>query len=574
MSNIVAEKERLYIHDVLAHRVPVDFTKEELKKSPIIYHHRWWRALEIFPGVLTWSGFIIPIFFSAFFPVLTASFIIIYTVMWLFRALKFSLKLWRSLQRVQNAKRTDWKKLIQFVDYPEKIGYEISRIRKRKNDNPQNTSKELLQEYEDLLDRIQFLQKIGQYKKSRELIHALLFVTYKESWEVVHQSLESYAKSDYPPSNIILILAGEEADHENFLAMAERIKIEFGGTFKDIIVTVHPRNIPGEIKGKSANATHASKEFKKYLDQRNIKYENVILSNFDADTVIHPLYFSELTFKYLVTPRRTEMAYQPTPMYHNNIWDVPMMMRIVAQSCTFWAMAESVEIDRYKSFSSRSLSFQTAIDIDYWDPSIIPDDSRQYWTAYTVYNGRHHVIPIYSPVYMDAVLSDTYIKTFKSQYRQLRRWAWGVCDFPFLAINLWYNPHISWWAKTKQITSFLQDHFSWATAPILLLFLGFVPGWVNAGFRDRVLAYNLPQIMSFLLTISSIGVIVCALMSLTLVPHRPFRKRWGRVLISLQWLLVPIVNIFLSAIPSLEAQTRLIFGKYLEFKVTEKARKK
>ena len=39
-----------------------------------------------------------------------------------------------------------------------------------------------------------------------------------------------------------------------------------------------------------------------------------------------------------------------------------------------------------------------------------------------------------------------------------------------------------------------------------------------------------------------------------------------------EWLLVPVIAIFLGALPALDAQTRLLLGRYLEFQVTEKTR--
>ena len=232
-----------------------------------------------------------------------------------------------------------------------------------------------------------------------------------------------------------------------------------------------------------------------------------------------------------------------------------------------------MEKDKYKSFSSRSIGFKTVVEVDYWDPSIIPEDSRQYWTAYTIYDGRHSLIPIYSPVYMDAVLSETYVKTFQSQYSQLRRWAWGVCDFPFVALNLWYNKNIKTSKKVYLIADFLKNSLLWATGPFLITFMGFLRGLLNAGFRDTVLAYNLPQIMSNILTLASGGIVMCAIISLNLVPYNPKKGVWGMVSLCIQWLFVPIVSIVLSSIPAIDAQTRLMLGKYLEYKVTKKARK-
>ncbi|MCC7197814.1 hypothetical protein IT413_06525 [Candidatus Peregrinibacteria bacterium] len=536
------------------------------KPEHLIRKHRLWRILEIIPGTLSWSSFLVIIAFSMIAPELVASFVIVYTLVWLFRSVKLSINLYSCFKLTQKALKTDWNRMIAFNDCPEKIDYELKKI-----DQEEEPKKyfELLY----LRKQVQHLQTTNQWKKSKDIVHAIIFVTYKESYELIRESIKSYISSSYPSKKMIMVFAGEESDKENFLKISAKIQKEFGDKFMYFMNTIHPKNIPGEIKGKSANATWAAKELQKYLDKHQIAYDNVMVSNFDADTVTHKFYFSELTFKYLTTDTRIEKGYQPTPMFHNNIWDVPMMVRMVALACTYWRMAESMEKDKYKSFSSRSLSFQTTVDVNYWDPSVIPEDSRQFWTAYAVYDGRHRLVPIYSPLYMDAVLSETYSKTFKSQYSQLRRWAWGVCDFPFVALNLWYHPNIKFKEKIYRIYEFLKNSFFWATGPILITFSGFVPGFINPHFRDTVLAYNLPRIMSDILTLASSGIIMCAIISLIIVPPEKSKNWLARLGLCLQWLLVPIVSICLSSIPALDAQTRLMFGKYLEYKVTEKARK-
>ncbi len=546
----------------------------DAQKHELIRKHPLWRTLEIVPGAVSWMAMILPVIFSAIAPVAAASIMIVYTVTWFFRSMKLSYNLYRSTILVKNALNTDWEKMLNFNDHPEKIDYEIERLHDLQNKNGKD--KKLKQEIMELCQLragIHHLQKTGQYKKSRDIIHAIIYVTYKESFEIIRESIKSYVSGAYNPNRMILVFAGEESDETNVRHLSERIKKEFGGKFMHTMTTIHPKNTPGEIRGKSSNATHAAKQLKQYLDNQRIDYEDVIVSNFDADTVVHPYYFSELTFKYLTADRRTEKGYQPTHMFHNNIWDVPMAQRIVALGCTFWRMAESMEKDKYKSFSSRSIGFKTVVEVDYWDPSIIPEDSRQYWTAYTIYDGRHSLIPIYSPVYMDAVLSETYVKTFQSQYSQLRRWAWGVCDFPFVALNLWYNKNIKTSKKVYLIADFLKNSLLWATGPLLITFMGFLPGLLNAGFRDTVLAYNLPQIMSNILTLASGGIVMCAIISLNLVPYNPKKGVWGMVSLCIQWLFVPIVSIVLSSIPAIDAQTRLMLGKYLEYKVTKKARK-
>ena len=538
-------------------------------KMEIITKHKYWRLLELVPGLLAWSVLILPIILSFIAPVVVAVFALFYAILWLFRSFKLCINLWRGYYRTKEASAANWNYLLDLVEHSSKIE-NISRIYKK----PMMKSQKILfDEIKTLQNRITYLKKHNDYLKPSEVYHAILFVTYKESWDVIHESVKSYVNSFYPYKKPIFVFAGEEGDKENFLKLADKIKDEFGKDFTDILVTVHPKGVPGEIPGKSSNATYAAKELKKYLDEKEISYNKVMLNNFDADTVVHPYYFSELTYKYVVMKKRTQKSYQPIHMFHNNIWDVPMAIRMVALACTFWRLAESLDVKQYKSFSSRSMAFQTAVDTNYWDPSVIPEDSRQFWTAFMKYDGKHEVVAIYTPVYLDAVLSDTYVETFKSQYSQLRRWAWGVVDFPFMAINLARHPKIPFGEKVYRIFFFLENAFFWATGPIVIMIAGWLPTILNPGFRDQVLAYNLPIFTSQILTIAAVGIIMCAVISLVLVPKKQKENLIDTVSLIFQWLLVPIVSILLSAIPALDAQTKLMFNKHLEYEVTKKSRK-
>jgi hypothetical protein len=69
------------------------------------------------------------------------------------------------------------------------------------------------------------------------------------------------------------------------------------------------------------------------------------------------------------------------------------------------------------------------------------------------------------------------------------------------------------------------------------------------------------------------GVVIMVWVSLALFPPRP--ARWGRrryIDMVTQWLIAPFISIITSAVPALEAQTRLMIGKKLEFWITPKKR--
>jgi len=534
----------------------------------IIKSHKYWRIWEMIPGILSLCFLIFPIIFSIIQPVWVAVFITLYATMWLFKSLRLTTNLTMSYLRSQKFAKTDWMKLISYWDAPKKLEYDLRAIEKRGIED-----KKYYRTLLDLREQIGIIKRAGQYKKSDEIINAVIYMTYKESYELIREAIKSYAEGVYPSEKIIIVFSGEERDKENALNIANKIKDEFGRRFMDFIITIHPYGLPNEIPGKSSNATWAAKILQKYLDEKNIKYENVIISNFDADTVTHKNYFAELTYTYLKTLNRERQTYQPRHFYHNNIWSVPILIRLIVLGFTFCEMAEANDLKTYKAFSSRSMGMQLAIDTDFWDPMVIPEDSRQHWTAYFLKDGKYHVVLIESPIYMDAVSTSKYFDTFKEQYIQLRRWAYGACDLPFVVFNMLANKKIPLFMKIYQIAYLMESHLMWATAPIILTFTGWLPGMLNASFRTTVMAYKMPGVVSYLLTFAGIGVVVYAIITFTIIPRPRKHITWKYISLLFQWLFVPLASIFLSSIPALEAQMRLLFNKKLEYKVSPKVRK-
>jgi hypothetical protein len=130
-------------------------------------------------------------------------------------------------------------------------------------------------------------------------------------------------------------------------------------------------------------------------------------------------------------------------------------------------------------------------------------------------------MPIYVPVYQDAVLGETYPKTLRAQYLQLRRWAWGSSDFPYIAVNAWRDTKIPVANKVAQISRFLEGHWSWAVAPILITFVGWLPVFLSGSFRNSQLGQNLAPTASLILTLALVGIIVSIFISLLLLPPKP-----------------------------------------------------
>jgi hypothetical protein len=82
-------------------------------------------------------------------------------------------------------------------------------------------------------------------------------------------------------------------------------------------------------------------------------------------------------------------------------------------------------------------------------------------------------------------------------------------------------------------------------------------------------------ITSRILSLATVTIIITVLLSLISLPPKPERYRGTRFIGMLaQWVLLPVTSICFGSLAALNSQTRLMFGKYLEFYVTEKATKK
>jgi hypothetical protein len=374
---------------------------------------------------------------------------------------------------------------------------------------------------------------------------------------------------------MVLVIAYEERGGEKIEQNANYLIEQYGGRFKYAVAIKHPDGLPGESKVKGANMTYAARILTKMMLEQKIDPKNVIVTTFDSDHRPSKNYFSYLSYSYAIDPNRLHRSFQPIPMFYNNIWDVPAPMRVVSTGNSFWIIMEAMRPHRLRNFAAHAQSLQTLIDTDYWSVTSIVEDGHQYWRTYFTYDGDHAVVPLFTPVYQDAVLAESYWKTMKSQYIQLRRWAWGVSDIAYVVKNSIGNKRIKWFDKAVQTGRLFEGHFSWATAPLILTFVAWLPLYLNQPFAQESLAHNLPRIASRILTVTMAGLVSTVLISLISLPPKPERYRRTRFIsMVLQWTLMPAVAIGFGAFAAIDAQTRLMIGKYLDWRVTEKVVKR
>jgi len=544
--------------------------------------HKLQRFFEMIPGIITWFTLIGMFVFSFLIPVWIAVFIIAFDIYWLYRTVYISTYSILAFRKMKKHKLIDWMEVCRRIADPEKFLGEIKdrtkALKNKKNSKlPSSSAGKQIGAYEELAKEVRAAAKNKEkFLDWRDIYHVVMLPTAGESPEIIEPAIQAVLDSSFPNEQFIILLATEEREDEKKRNhKINYLKKKFEGKFFDFLSTVHKVE-PGEMKAKASNTTYAAKYLKKYLEEKKIPLEQVILSNFDCDTCVNSEYFAALTFRYITEPKRLQFAYQPLPMYHNNIWDTNAFVRIIVTGSSFWHMVEAMRPEHMVTFSSHSEAFKTIVDVDYWPVNVISEDSIIFWKCYTYFDGKYKVKPIYLPVSLDAVLADTYWHTIQNQYKQKRRWAYGIENFPLLARAFLANKKIPLRKKAKHLFTMLEGHWSWATNAFVIVLLGWLPVMIGGPkFNESVLAHNLPYMTRYLMNAALIGLVVSMFLSLLLLPPRPkkySRKRY--IYMFLQWFLVPITAPFLGAAPAVDSQTRILFGKYFgEFWVTEKVRK-
>lgn len=486
-----------------------------------------YRLFEATPAALSFGTLLLFIALSFFAPAVVAYFTIGFSAFWLFKTLFLSIHLRHNFRRLRHNLSVDW----------------AARLEKT--------------HYEDI-------------------VHIVIFPFYREPYEVLEGSVRALAEARYDKKRIAVVLAAEARAGNEALAVARRIKAEFSGTFLDLVVTVHPDGLPGEIPGKGSNIAHAAKEARRLIaDARGITHEKVLVSAFDADTAAYPDYFSCLTWHFLTVEEPLHASFQPVPLYNNNIWEAPPLSRVLAYSSTFWQMIQQERPERLSTFSSHAIPLSALVEAGYWQKNMVNEDSRIFFNLFMHYDGDYRVVPISYPVSMDANVAPTFLGTLVNLYKQHRRWMYGAAEnVPYLMFHFLKNPRIPRAKKLQMLFVHMEGAWSLAVQPLFLFAIGWLPLLIGgAAFNASVLSYNLPIVSSWFLTAAMFGLVFLAVYGMRLIPARPQGKGIvsSGVMVA-QWLLVPLTMVIFSSLPGLEAQARLVLKKYLVFWVTPKGR--
>ncbi|MDL2363397.1 MAG: glycosyltransferase family 2 protein [Patescibacteria group bacterium] len=511
-----------------------------------------YRFFEILPGALSWTMLFLPIILTFINVTLAVSLILAYLLVTFVRSIAYSTRSIAGYRIMKHHRKLDWNGLNAEIEAGKLLPGNLERPKWHLNN----------------LERLD--ARVEQVVPS-DLTHAIILATVNESREVLEPTIQAVLDSDYDMSKVILVIAYEGRAGQDTADRVNQLVDLYGDKFQHAMAFSHPANIPGEIIGKGGNVTFAGRELAKYVKKANLDASKVLVTTLDADNRPDGRYLAALSYLFCVVPDPSKASYQPLPMFTNNIWDAPTLMRVIATGNNLFYIVGTQRPHLSRNFSAHAQPLQALIDMDFWSVRTIVEDGHHFWRSYFHFDGDYRVYPLSIPIYQDAVLADGYLRTMRAQFVQLRRWTYGASDIAYIADQgFWKGSKAPKLDVIAKLLRSIEGHVSWATNAILVWTAALIPPLIHP---QNLAANELPLIVSNVQRIGILGLLISVYVCLVTLPPRPARYRRHRSVFMLtQWIFLPITSIGFSALAAFNSQTRLMFKRYLsKFDVTEKA---
>ncbi len=402
--------------------------------------------------------------------------------------------------------------------------------------------------------------------------HLVVIPNWNEDRLILRRTLDRLAAQKDARTAISVVLAMEAAEPGSAQKGTD-LQAEFAACFAHIWATVHPQGLPGEMQCKSANQSWAVRWAKRRLvDELGYDLDHVLVTTMDADTLWHPQHFECLGVLFATHPRRLRAYWQAPIRYHGNVWESHPLLRLLHAYASAWELAYlAAPWWRKLPMSSYALSLRLLDDVGYWDTEVIADDWHMAIKSYFSRAGQQSLEPVFLPFLASATPGRTAWQAVIGRYHQTFRHAWGAKEIGYTLDHMLRRRQLSL-PSIRLLLRVAHDNLM-SGAGWVVLFLGAqLPFWLHpAWMADRVTA---PPVILMQLALGVVAALTLWfwIMDLRLRPPRatPWTIR-ERAYEALSLPLMALLTIACVTLPVLHAQTRLMLGQPIEFRVTPKS---
>ena len=212
-------------------------------------HQLFVRALEILPGVLTWTTLLGLGVLAFVVPQWVAIFIILYDLYWLIRAVYISVHLLVSYRLLRRHRGVDWQRRLQLLhDLPnarKEAEARIAELKRAVRHTPWSHVGERRQRKIALWQEQRFLEDVTRCCTERvsippwkDVLHVVIIPTFQEPTAVLEMTLESLKRTDFPKRQLWVVVAFEERAGEQSVRVRHNIEERYRGAFGRFFTTL------------------------------------------------------------------------------------------------------------------------------------------------------------------------------------------------------------------------------------------------------------------------------------------------------------------------------------------------
>ena len=428
------------------------------KRTPL------YRFLEILPGLISYGAIILLFVLSWVDPVLGSVYLFIIIASTLVKAVSVAYRTIQGYKVIRRAERIDWHKRLEDLEHPHEA---FERLRDEDSRS---------YHFDQHIENLKMIAAMSsEYPNPQKILHAVIMTAYDEGEEILVPSIEAVKNTTFPNDRIIFALAYEERGGQEMEELAQKLAQKYKKVFKEFLLVKHPANLPGEIIGKGPNLTNAGYAVAKYVEDKHLPIENIIVTSLDSDNRMAPKYLDSVAYEFITHPNRQHLSYQPVSLFMNNIWDAPAPSRVIAISNSFFNIITTMRPHALRNFASHSQPLQALKAMNFWSKRTIVEDGHQYWRSLFFFNGDYSVLPIRIPIYQDAVIDEALWKTIKAQFIQVRRWYYGASDVAYVGSKLFVRREhrlVPFWQLFPKFWRLLDGHVTLAILAPLVAFGG------------------------------------------------------------------------------------------------------
>ncbi|KAL4481584.1 hypothetical protein ABPG74_007673 [Tetrahymena malaccensis] len=254
---------------------------------------------------------------------------------------------------------------------------------------------------------------------------------YKEPIELLINTLENI--KDMHGSNQIIVAVGFEERTPDKEDKINQLKLRFSKVFEELIITIHPFGVEGEIPGKCSNCNYVQRQLVIHLQQTRTNFDinQYMLTNFDTDTRFQKNYLQMLEQRIKKICKKPEdiheIVWQPV-LYYN--WDLnsrTFFVRITSLLRNMLMMGALIPF-QINVMSIFTFSLKLCVDGGYTHPAYQMEDIICFIRWFIKKKKKIKIKPVYSPTLSGPTSGHTFFEEVYEWATQLKRWTIGSAE--------------------------------------------------------------------------------------------------------------------------------------------------